>query len=98
MVRLTRNKSTFGHRVTLAATVKVLGKIRGTPSGMVTFTDGSTVLGTAALRNGKARLTTSELPIGRDAIQARYNGDHDLIASVSAVRIETVQVEPTRRR
>jgi streptogramin lyase len=97
-LRLGSNPAIFGRRVTVTATVKVLGKIRGTPTGTVTFSNGTTVLGTAALRDGKARLTTRALPIGRDPIEARYNGDQVLTSSASAVRIETIHREPTKRR
>jgi Bacterial Ig-like domain (group 3) len=57
---------------------------------MVTFIDGATTLGSAPLRGGKARLSTSTLPIGRDVIQAVYAGASTVQPSTSAARIETV--------
>ena len=44
------NPSTFGQPITLTATVS--GGGQGTPTGQVTFEDGTTVLGTAALSPG----------------------------------------------
>jgi hypothetical protein len=73
--------------------VKVVGKIRGTPAGSVTFSDGTTILGTALLRGGRARFTTSTLPIGRDAIRAVYSGEPNLMPSTSAVRIENIEAD-----
>jgi hypothetical protein len=76
--------------------VKTKGRIRGTPVGTVTFIDGATVLGTVAVRGGKARFTTKALPIGQDAIQAVYNGSKELAPSRSAVRLETIRAGRSR--
>ena len=80
-----------GQRVKLTAKVKVIGKVKGTPRGLITFTNGATVLGTAQLRRGTAILVTSALPVGADPIVAFYHGNAKLRASASAVRIETVE-------
>jgi Bacterial Ig-like domain (group 3) len=77
--------------------VKTKGRIRGTPVGTVTFIDGATVLGTAAVRGGKAKFTTTALPLGRDAIQAVYNGSKELTPSRSAVRLETIKAGRSKR-
>ena len=46
------------------------------PNGeLVTFYDGTTSLGTAALVNGSAIYTTPALPAGTHAITAVYGGD-----------------------
>ena len=57
------------------ATVKNRSRAGGKPVGDVTFWDGATMLGTAPLRHGKAKLKTSSLPLGRDKIQAQYAGN-----------------------
>ncbi len=58
------NPSVYGQAVTLTATVAPSSG-SGTPTGSVTFYDGSTVLGTATLSSKKASLQTSSLPTGR---------------------------------
>ena len=62
---------------------------------MVTFADGTSILGTARLRAGKAVLTTSVLAIGRNAIEASYSGNQQLAASQSAIRIESITADRT---
>ena len=57
----------------------------GTPTGTVTFLDGSSTLGTVALSSGSATFTTSGgLTTGRHAIQAIYSGDGTFTGSTSA--------------
>lgn len=67
------NPSTFGQPVLLTAIVA--GVAAGTPTGLVTFTDGTTQLGSAALVNGKAILSTGSLGTGSHSISAAYTGD-----------------------
>jgi hypothetical protein len=76
--------------------VKINGRIRGTPTGFVSFIDGTNILGTVPLRGGKARFRTATLPIGRHEIQAVYNGGEDLTPSISAVRIETIKADRSK--
>jgi hypothetical protein len=65
--------STLGQPVTLTATVTAT---TGIPTGVVTFYDGTTILGTATLNgNGVATLTISTLTPGAHLIRALYNGD-----------------------
>ena len=52
------------------------GRTGGRSAGRhVSFFDGSTLLGTAALSGGSAVLTTAGLPAGARTFVARYNGD-----------------------
>src|SRR5262249_10775759 len=46
----------------------------GTPTGTVTFVDGSTALGSATLANGSATFTTAALTVGAHAITASFTG------------------------
>jgi hypothetical protein len=62
----------------------------GTPTGAVTFKDGTTVLGTKRLSSGKATLTTSALAAGKHSITAVYGGDADFAGSTSPVLTQTV--------
>jgi Bacterial Ig-like domain (group 3) len=64
----------------------------GTPTGTVTFEDGSTVLGTANISAGTASFTTSSLSVGTHSIKAVYGGDTNFMASASAVLIQVVDL------
>lgn len=78
------NPSTFGQAVTFTATVT--SSASGLPTGMVQFSDGASVLGTAALdSNAQAAFTTSSLPVGIHAIQAAYGGDTNFDVSSGTV-------------
>jgi hypothetical protein len=82
------NPSNFGQSVTFTATVTGVS-----PTGTVTFTDGATVLGTAALNsNGQATFTTSSLTVGSHAITAVYSGDTNNAAGTSAALTQVVGV------
>ena len=81
-------QSVFGQSVTLTATVNASG---GTPTGLVTFEDGGTELGTADLNSsGVATFTTSDLGIGDNAITSVYAGNNSFAASTSPVFDQTV--------
>lgn len=62
----------------------------GTPTGSVTFKEGTTVLGTAELLGGTATLTVTNLPAGDHTITAGYLGDDDHAPSVSVGQVNTV--------
>jgi len=88
------NPSTPGAPVTFAATVA--SDVRGVtaiPTGNVTFKDGSTTLGSAALNSsGVASFAASGLADGPHAVTAQYGGDSDVhfLASASAVLDQSV--------
>jgi hypothetical protein len=79
----------FGQPVTLTARVKAASG-SGTPTGTVTFMDGSVVLGTATLDNGVATLIVTTLTRGKHQITAVYGGDTDFATSTSAALNENV--------
>ena len=83
------NPAGQGAQVVFTATATSNG---GTPSGLVTFSDGTSVLGSAALNAaGIASFSTSSLSIGSHTITAAYGGDpYDAQAS-SAPMSEQVQ-------
>ena len=74
-----RNPSTVGDPVTLTATVSP-----ASASGSISFADGSTSLGGAALNAGAASITTSALAAGSHSIVASYAGDADNPAASSS--------------
>ena len=76
----------YGQSVTFTATVTGPGV-----AGIVTFSDGSTVLGTISLdASGRAALTTSALSAAGHAITATYDGDPDDQATASAAASEFI--------
>jgi len=77
--------STPGQAVTLTATVAP-----SAAAGSVTFTDGSTILGAAALSGGTATISTSSLATGSHTLTASYPGNASFAASTSNSVTETV--------
>jgi len=66
--------SVFGDPVTFQITILPTKPISQTPTGTVTFLDGSTPLGSAPLVNGTASFTTSALAPGNHTITENYSG------------------------
>ena len=61
--------------------------VSGTPSGTVTFYDGTNALATVNLDgNGNATWATSAFAVGTHSLSAQYSGDSSNIASTSASR------------
>jgi len=79
----------FGQSVTITATVTAKSPGSGTPTGTVTFMEGSTQLGTASLSSGKASIATTTLTVGSDTITVSYAGNSDFTSS-SGTTTETV--------
>jgi len=84
------NPSVFGQSVTFTATVAAVAPGGGTPTGVVTFKNGATVLGTGTLSSGKATFSTSALAVGSRSITAVYGGSMDYGTSTSSVLTQTV--------
>jgi hypothetical protein len=85
------NPSTFGQSVTFTAHVD---NSSHTPTGNVTFYDGSTSLGNISLVGDSAQVTTAVLTGGSHAIKAVYSGDASF-KSDSAAITEIVNKELT---
>ena len=84
------NPSGYGSAVTFTATVT-----GSSPTGTVTFKDGTTTLGTGAVSSGKATLATSSLSAGTHSITAAYSGDTKNNASTSTALTQTVNKKAT---
>jgi hypothetical protein len=85
------NPSKNQQAVKFAATVA--GSVPGVsvaPTGTVTFFDAKFKLGTVALRNGSAFLSTTKLAPGIHKIAAVYSGDENFNPNVSAVLLQRV--------
>jgi Bacterial Ig-like domain (group 3)/FG-GAP-like repeat len=79
------NPSFAGQSVTLPANVTSPGP---TPTGNVTFTSGSTTLGTVALGGGSAAYTTSSFTtVGNQTITVSYSGDANTQASSASLSL-----------
>jgi sugar lactone lactonase YvrE len=74
----------------LILTASVLSTTSGTPTGTVSFLEGTTVLATAAVVNGIATGTCLSPSAGVHSITAIYSGDVDFVSSSSAVVSATV--------
>jgi hypothetical protein len=83
---LSANPSNYGESVILTAQVSS----SGTPTGTVTFRNGTSTLGTATLSGGTATLATTKLPLGTNSVTAEYNGDSANSKSLSPVLSQQV--------
>jgi len=92
-VSLSSNTATYGQSVTVTSTVHPT--FSGSPTGTVTFLDGSTTLGTVTLTSGSAQFTTSSLSVASHSIIAKYNGDSNFSTSTSSPQTLTVNPAPT---
>jgi hypothetical protein len=92
------NPSSFGQAVSFTATVSAVPSGAGTPTGMVTFQDGATVIGqvpltsagvvckpTDSARSCVASITKSNLVPGNHNITATYVSDTQFAASIGNV-------------
>jgi hypothetical protein len=87
------NPSIVGQSVTFTATVSGTG---GTPTGTVTFKDGSTVLSTVALSGNSAVFATASLAAGSHQITAVYSGDATFATSSGSLTQTVNQLASTR--
>ena len=75
------------NNVTFTATVS---SSAGTPTGTVSFYDGTVLLGTSTLESGVATYSTSALTVGSHNITAQYPGVAGFAASTSSVVVEVI--------
>ena len=85
----------YGESIALSAAVSPDPGTIGTPTGSVTFFDGTTELGTASLIGSTAALPVGNLPAGTNAITADYSGDTQFGASSSSSVDVTVRKDAT---
>jgi hypothetical protein len=81
------NPSTYGQTVTFTALVAGSG---GTPTGTVTFLDGTTKIGTGTLVGGQVTFSDAKLTAGSHNITAVYGGDSVFAGSTSTALQEVV--------
>ncbi len=83
------NPSIYGQPLTLTATVTPAGV-----TGVVTFYDGVSLLGSAAVIGGQATLTTRPANVGLRILRARFRGNANYAGSGSAPVQETIRTLP----
>ena len=83
VVTASPSASRFGQPVAFYAAVK--SATSGTPTGTVTFKDGTTIIGTGTLSLGHAKISTLKLTVGTHPLTAVYNSDPNFTGSTSAV-------------
>jgi FtsP/CotA-like multicopper oxidase with cupredoxin domain len=93
--KLTASASAIAPGATETFTATVTGG-SGTPTGSVTFSNGSTSLGSATLNSsGVATFSTTSLPAGTNSITAVYGGDSTYSGSTSSAVTVTVGTAPS---
>jgi Bacterial Ig-like domain (group 3)/RTX calcium-binding nonapeptide repeat (4 copies)/Putative Ig domain len=90
------NLVTYGQTIVLTATVDwtPVGNSPA-PGGIVSFYDGTTLLGAGLISNSQAILNVNNLPVGSHDLTAQYSGDANYGASTSPVVTEQVNGLPT---
>ncbi|HLJ95684.1 MAG TPA: Ig-like domain repeat protein [Gemmataceae bacterium] len=89
------NPATAGQATTFTAILTAVVPGSGTPTGTVTFMDGTTTLGTGTLdANGQATFQTSALTQGQHTITAVYAGDSNFNTATSTPLNLTVKAAP----
>ncbi len=91
----TIDPSVYGQSATFIANVSTLGAGTATPTGNVSFYDGTTLLATKALQMGSATYTTSLLAVASHVITAKYVGNADFLTSTSSYVTQTVNQDGT---
>jgi hypothetical protein len=84
---LTSSATSVNEQQQVTLTAKVTGN---SPTGTVTFLNGTTSLGTAPISGGSASLTTSFANAGPVSVTASYGGDQNNLDSTSATVTITV--------
>jgi len=82
------NPSSYDQSVTFTATVAP--EFSGTPTGTVTFKNGTATLGFVTLINGVASLTTTKLAVSTATVTAVYNGSTSFTGSTSTALSQVV--------
>jgi len=89
-----QNPSEPGQAVTFTATV-TQAQYGGTPTGNVSFYNGSVRLGAVTLSGGVGSYTSTKLPVGASSITAVYSGGKSYSTSTSSALNQTVRSAST---
>ena len=88
MIRVSAPDPTASTSVTITANVAAGPGNPGTPTGTVSFLDGSNQLGTAPLLGGSATLDATFTGVGTHAITAQYSGDGVFLPSSERIPLQ----------
>ncbi|MFL6108189.1 MAG: beta strand repeat-containing protein [Marmoricola sp.] len=78
------SSTVYGQGVTLSSHITTTSG-SGTPTGSVTFSEGGTVFGTAAVDgSGDASVVATTIPVGSHSVVATYSGDDEYNGAVSS--------------
>jgi Pro-kumamolisin, activation domain/Bacterial Ig-like domain (group 3) len=83
-IQLTPSSYYLAAGTPLTLSVSLTSWSAGAPSGIVTFFDGTTQIGTATIASGAASLTTTTLGVGQHNLTASFAGDSNFAAVVSS--------------
>lgn len=90
-VALRASSASIGPGTSVTLTAQVVSATTGTPTGTVSFYDGSTLLGTATLNNGVANYSTTALTaLSTHTLTATYSGDPNFTQSTTAAGVSVV--------
>ncbi len=78
------NPSNFGQVVTLTANFSTVGGGSGSPTGTVSFSDGTISLGSSPIVGGVATLGVASLAPGSHNVLGAYSGDNNFSAATSS--------------
>ena len=87
------NPAVNGQTITLTA--HIAAGLGGTPTGIVTFKNGATTLGSSAVSGGNATLNITTLPYGNNTLTATYSGATNILPSTSAGLVEVFHEKTT---
>jgi len=83
-----KNPATYGDSISFTASLP------SNATGTITFLDGATAIGSAAISGGSATFTTSGLSVGTHPITASYAGDSNYNAGGSSILSQVVNKAP----
>jgi hypothetical protein len=89
------NPAQYGQPITLSFGITPSAKLTAAPTGTVTFKDGATTIGSAAIANNAATLPIATLLAGSHALTAVYSGDTNYVGSTSPILTQVVNPATT---
>ena len=91
----TSTSDSYGSQLLLSASLSPYNnKTQSTNGEVVTFSFGSTLLGTGTLSSGMATLNVTSLPVGTDTVIAKYGGDKNFAGSVGYYNVVVTKANP----
>jgi hypothetical protein len=89
-LRVNPSSGSFGQQIVLLASLSPSTEQGLSPSGTVSFYNGSTLLGTGTVSDGLATLNVTSLPAGAGSLTAFYGGDANFASSSTSASSFTV--------